>query len=159
MGYPYKYLKKEKRVEYVSFVDPGHIPTYGVGEEGSKLSQHIAAQLRASNRDSICFIPYNTGNRDYAWQTIVTNGVKIYNASRGISKGPGFKQLAGIFKQNGVVECGYCVMRYMKEIVLDEDPQLERTFAALKIKQYYNQSQYDEVRSEWSEFVYFYVGA
>ncbi|XP_042444724.1 translation factor GUF1 homolog, chloroplastic-like isoform X3 [Zingiber officinale] len=98
-------------------------------------------------------------NRDHAWQTIVTNGVKIYNASRGISKGPGFKQLTGNLKQNGGVKCGYYVMWYMKEIVLDEYPQLERKFTASKNKQYYNQSQYDEVRSEWSEFVYFYVGA
>ncbi|XP_042417148.1 probable LRR receptor-like serine/threonine-protein kinase PAM74 [Zingiber officinale] len=49
-------------------------------------------------------------------------------------------------------------MRYMKEIVLDEYHQLEMKFATSKNKQYYNQSQYDEARSEWSEFVYFYIG-
>ncbi|XP_042471674.1 uncharacterized protein LOC122053768 [Zingiber officinale] len=42
----------------------------GVGEEGSKLSQYIATQLRASNRDSIYFIPYNTG---YHWILTIIN--------------------------------------------------------------------------------------
>ncbi|XP_075494478.1 uncharacterized protein LOC142532052 [Primulina tabacum] len=32
-------------------------------------------------------------------------------------------------------------------------------FAGCIKNQYYTQSQYDEVRSEWSEFVYSYVGA
>ncbi|XP_075480621.1 4-hydroxy-3-methylbut-2-enyl diphosphate reductase, chloroplastic-like [Primulina tabacum] len=32
-------------------------------------------------------------------------------------------------------------------------------FAGCIKNQYYNQSQYDEVISEWSEFVYSYVGA
>ncbi|XP_042424880.1 uncharacterized protein LOC122012415 isoform X2 [Zingiber officinale] len=98
-------------------------------------------------------------NRDDAWKTMVTNGVKMYNASKGIAKASGFKQLMGNLKQSGSVECGYCVMRYMKEIVECKNPQLEKMFAGTIKNQYYNQSQYDEVRSEWSEFIYSYLGA
>ncbi|XP_042374561.1 uncharacterized protein LOC121968129 [Zingiber officinale] len=98
-------------------------------------------------------------NRDDAWKTMVTNGVKMYNASKGIAKAPGFKQLTGNLKQSGSVECGYCVMRYMKEIVECENLQLEKMFAGTIKNQYYNQSQYDEVRSEWSEFIYSYLDA
>ncbi|XP_042445737.1 uncharacterized protein LOC122030596 isoform X2 [Zingiber officinale] len=58
MGYLYKYLKETNRVEYVSFVDPNKIPA---AQDGSTSSQHIANQLKASNGDSICLIPYNTG--------------------------------------------------------------------------------------------------
>ncbi|XP_042443109.1 uncharacterized protein LOC122028152 [Zingiber officinale] len=45
-----------------------------------------------------------------------------------------FQKDQGNLKQNGGVKCGYCVMRYMKEIILDEYPQLERKFAASKNK-------------------------
>ncbi|XP_075520560.1 uncharacterized protein LOC142553906 [Primulina tabacum] len=159
MCHLYKYLKEKDKADYFSFVDPGNIPTCPIGTDGRDLSQHIADQLEALCRDSICLIPYNTGNRDDTWKTIVTNGVKMYNASKGISKGPGFKILTGNLKQSSSVECGYCVMRYMKEIVDCDDPQLEKMFAGCIKNQFYNQSQYDEIRSEWSEFVYSYVGA
>ncbi|XP_073057690.1 uncharacterized protein [Primulina eburnea] len=65
----------------------------------------------------------------------------------------------GNMKQSGSVECGYCVMRYMKEIVDCDDPHLEKMFAGCIKNQYYTQCQFDEVRSEWSEFVYSHVGA
>ncbi|XP_073019353.1 uncharacterized protein [Primulina eburnea] len=183
MGHLYKDLKKKDKADFFSFVDPGNIPTCPIGTDGRDLSQHIADQLEAVCRDSICFIPYNTGYhwiltivnedknmvylldstsnriRDDTWKTIVTNGVKMYNASQGISKGPGYKILTGNMKQSGSVECGYCVMRYMKEIVDCDDPHLEKMFAGCIKNQYYTQSQYDEVRSEWSEFVYSHVGA
>ncbi|XP_042386603.1 uncharacterized protein LOC121978306 [Zingiber officinale] len=58
---------------------------------------------------------------------------------------------------DGCVECGYCVMRYMKEIIECEDLQLERKFAGWVKNQYYTQTQYDEVRIEWSEFVYSFL--
>ncbi|XP_042445738.1 uncharacterized protein LOC122030596 isoform X3 [Zingiber officinale] len=76
---------------------------------------------------------------------------------RGNPKRPTFKQLTGNLKQQGCVKCGYCVMRYMKEIVECEDLQLERKFAGCVKNQYYTQTQYDEVRIEWSEFVYSFL--
>ncbi|XP_073138818.1 uncharacterized protein [Henckelia pumila] len=117
LGHLYKYLKEEDRTDCISFVDPGHLPTCPLDSDGSHLSQHIANQLEAVCRDSVCLIPYNTGYhwiltivnvaenmiylldsttnrcRDDAWKKIVMNGVKLYNASRGIPKWPGFKQL------------------------------------------------------------------
>ncbi|XP_042432719.1 uncharacterized protein LOC122019303 [Zingiber officinale] len=179
MGYLYKYLKETNRAEYVSFVDPKKIPT---AQDDSTSSQHIANQLEASNGDSICLIQYNTGyhwiltvinedkdtiylldsmgnrNRDDAWKTTVCNGVRMYLCMRGNPKRPTFKQLTGNLKQQGCVECGYCVMRYMKEIVECEDLQLETKFAGCVKNQYYTQTQYDEVRIEWSEFVYSFLG-
>ncbi|XP_073051375.1 uncharacterized protein [Primulina eburnea] len=114
MGRLYKYLKKKDKADYFSFVDPGNIPTCPIGTDGCDLSQHITDQLEAVCRDNICLIPYNTG------------GVKMNNASKGISKMPGFKILTGNLKQSGSVECRYCVMRYMKELVDCDDPQLEK---------------------------------
>ncbi|XP_073148195.1 uncharacterized protein [Henckelia pumila] len=76
----------------------------------------------------------------------------------GITKWPGFKQLTGNLKQNGSVECGYYVMRYMKEKVECEDLHVERMFAGCIKNQCYSQEQFEEVRSEWSEFVYSHWG-
>ncbi|XP_073147727.1 uncharacterized protein [Henckelia pumila] len=96
---------EEDRADCILFVDPGHLPTCPLDNDDSHLSQHIANHLEAVCRDNVCLIPYNTG------------GVKLYNATRGIPKWPGFKQLTGNLKQSGSVECGYYVMSYMKEIV------------------------------------------
>ncbi|XP_073158997.1 uncharacterized protein [Henckelia pumila] len=182
MGHLYKYLKEQDRTDCISFVDPGHLPTCPLDSNGSHLSQHIANQLEAVCRDSVCLIPYNTGYhwiltivnvaenmiylldsstnrcRDDAWKKIVMNGVKLYNASRGIPKWPSFKQLTGNLKQSGGVECGYYVMRYMKEIVECEVLRVETMFAGCDKNKAYSQEQFDEVRSEWSEFVYSHVG-
>ncbi|XP_073121122.1 uncharacterized protein [Henckelia pumila] len=183
MGHLYKYLKEANRADSISFVDPGHIPTCPIDRDGSHLSQHIANQLEAVCRDSICLIPYNTGYhwiltivnedknmiylldsttnrcRDEEWKKIVTNGVKMYNASRGIPRGPLFKQLTGNIKQSGSVECGFCVMKYMKDIVECENLHLDKMYSGSIRNQYYDQAQFDEIRSEWSEFIYSYVGS
>ncbi|XP_042379186.1 uncharacterized protein LOC121971801 isoform X2 [Zingiber officinale] len=121
-SYLYKYLRDEDRADYISFVDLGNLSTCPFGKDGRDISQHIVEQLEAVCRDSICLIPYNTGyhwiltiviedknmiylldsmsnrNRDDVWKIMVTNGVKIYNVSKGITKVPDFKQLTGNLK-------------------------------------------------------------
>ncbi|XP_073153041.1 uncharacterized protein [Henckelia pumila] len=86
--------------------------------------------------------------RDEEWKKIVTNGVKMYNASRGIPRGPLFKQLTGNIKQSGSVECGFCVMKYMKDIVECENLHLDKMYSGSIRNQYYDQAQFDEIRSE-----------
>ncbi|XP_073309813.1 uncharacterized protein [Primulina huaijiensis] len=117
MGHLYKYLREEDRADYISFVDPGSIHTCPIGKDGRDLSRYIADKLEAVCRDNICLIPYNIRyhwiltiinedknmiylldstayrNRDNAKKTIVINGVKMYNVSKGISQRPCFKQL------------------------------------------------------------------
>ncbi|XP_075503860.1 uncharacterized protein LOC142541136 [Primulina tabacum] len=70
MGHLYKDLKKKDKADYFSFVDPGNIPTCPIGTDGRDLSKHIADQLEAVCRDSICLIPYNTG---YHWILTIVN--------------------------------------------------------------------------------------
>ncbi|XP_074576078.1 uncharacterized protein LOC141832470 [Curcuma longa] len=85
---------------------------------------HWILTIKNEEKNMICLLDFmGNKNQDDAWKTIMTNGIKMYNALRGILKGPNFKQL---------------------------------TISSIK-NQCYNQSQYNEVRSEWSEFVYSYV--
>ncbi|XP_075524046.1 uncharacterized protein LOC142556469 [Primulina tabacum] len=70
MDHLYKYLREEDIADYISFVDPGSIPTCPIGKDGRDLSRHIADQLEAVCRDTICLIPYNTG---YHWILTIIN--------------------------------------------------------------------------------------
>ncbi|XP_075480171.1 uncharacterized protein LOC142520896 [Primulina tabacum] len=71
MGHLYKYLREKDRADYISFVDPGSIPTCPIGKDGCDLSQHISDQLEAVCRDSICLIPYNT-RQEFSYLLIST---------------------------------------------------------------------------------------
>ncbi|KAL6563040.1 hypothetical protein OROHE_005627 [Orobanche hederae] len=55
------------------------------------------------------------------------SAVRAFNASKGKKMVPTFKQLAGNLKQQPrTLECGFCVCRYMKEIIESDDPDLEK---------------------------------
>ncbi|KAL6582085.1 hypothetical protein OROMI_006099 [Orobanche minor] len=56
----------------------------------------------------------------------MVSAVRAFNASKGKEMVPTFKQLTGNLKQQpGTLECGFCVCRYMKEII-EDDPDLEK---------------------------------
>ncbi|WOH09370.1 hypothetical protein DCAR_0728827 [Daucus carota subsp. sativus] len=65
------------------------------------------------------------------------------NAGRG-NKAPSFKYITGCPKQPGGTECGYVIMRYMKEIVMDN----EMTFFKRNRKVICSKAELDEVRFE-----------
>ncbi|KAL6578765.1 hypothetical protein OROMI_008981 [Orobanche minor] len=50
----------------------------------------------------------------------------------------------------GTLECGFCVCRYMKEIIESDDPDLEKMVGGPVRDKYYSQAQYDEVLDDWS---------
>ncbi|KAL6548146.1 hypothetical protein OROHE_009208 [Orobanche hederae] len=55
----------------------------------------------------------------------------------------------------GTLECGFCVCRYMKEIIESDDPDLEKMYGGGPVRdKYYIQAQYDEVLDDWSQFIY-----
>ncbi|KAL6552869.1 hypothetical protein OROHE_008233 [Orobanche hederae] len=56
------------------------------------------------------------------------NAVRAFNASKGKKMVPTFKQLTGNLKRPGTLESGFCVCRYMKEIIESDDPDLEKMY-------------------------------
>ncbi|CAL2247465.1 unnamed protein product [Prunus armeniaca] len=68
-------------------------------------------------------------------------------------KAPIWKTLPGTPKQPSSVECGYYVMRFMRDIIMDPSLEFEKKFAKGKDQAPYPQAAIDEVRKEWAEFV------
>ncbi|CAL2228390.1 unnamed protein product [Prunus armeniaca] len=97
------------------------------------------------------------GNRvvDEEGKNIVNNALKIYNSHIGRPgrKEPIWKTLPGTPKQPSSVECGYYVMRFMRDIIMDPSLEFEKKFAKGKDQAPYPQAAIDEVRKEWAEFV------
>ncbi|CAL9006526.1 unnamed protein product [Prunus brigantina] len=88
-------------------------------------------------------------------KNMVNSAIKIYNSHLGRQgrKAPIWKTLPGTPKQPSSVECGYYVMRFMRNIIMDPSLEFEKTFAKGKEQAPYPQAAIDEVRNEWAEFV------
>ncbi|KAL6223405.1 hypothetical protein ACLB2K_006792 [Fragaria x ananassa] len=90
------------------------------------------------------------------WKEIVNNAISNFNSDRN-KKGRrkiNWKNMRGIPEQNDTTSCGYYVMRYMRDIVLDT----ERTFADKWASRTgkpcpYEQVKIDEVRDELAGYV------
>ncbi|KAL6520822.1 hypothetical protein OROHE_017003 [Orobanche hederae] len=104
------------------------------------------------------YFPDSLGNRTRYdnWKSVVVSAVRAFNASKEKKMVPTFKQLTGNLKQRpGILECGFCVCRYMKEIIESDDPDLEKMYRGGPVRdKYYSQAEYDEVLDDWSQFVY-----
>ncbi|PRQ20360.1 putative Ulp1 protease family catalytic domain, putative transposase, Ptta/En/Spm, plant [Rosa chinensis] len=88
-----------------------------------------------------------------AWETAVMNAVKSYNAEKGrANKVPKLRLLPGVPKQPGGIECGYYVMRYMKDIINDDTLSFSTKWA-VKTRKGYTQQQLDEVRMEVANYL------
>ncbi|XP_062011361.1 uncharacterized protein LOC133727958 [Rosa rugosa] len=89
------------------------------------------------------------------WMETANNAIKLFNGITGRhgKKASRWINLSGAPKQVGGGECGYYVMRYMKELI--EDPMLSfaQKWSRKSKRTSYSQEQIDEVRVEWSEFV------
>ncbi|CAL8088598.1 unnamed protein product [Prunus armeniaca] len=80
----------------------------------------------------------------------------MYNSHTGkhsSHKSPIWKNLQGTPRQPTNVECGYYVMRFMRDIIHDPTLVFEKKFDKKKKPVMYTQEHIDEVRLEWGEFV------
>ncbi|KAL1823542.1 hypothetical protein ACET3Z_010320 [Daucus carota] len=79
--------------------------------------------------------------------------VRSYNAQEGrVNKNPKIKKLVGCPKQPGGMECGYAVMRYMKDIIEDTDMKLLEKWAC-KSRRSYTMEELDVVRLETLDYI------
>ncbi|XP_040366417.1 uncharacterized protein LOC112176242 [Rosa chinensis] len=78
----------------------------------------------------------------------------MYNAHKG-RKGrssPLWKNLSGIPPQPSSKECGYFIMRYMRDIIEDKDFSFVNKWER-RSNHIYTQVDIDEMRNEWARFV------
>ncbi|KAK9939473.1 hypothetical protein M0R45_016168 [Rubus argutus] len=88
------------------------------------------------------------------WIGIVDSAIAMYNVYKG-RKGQSsviWKNLNGIPPQPSDKECGYFVMRYMRDIIEDKDLSFVSKWER-RGNHAYTQEDIDEVRNEWATFV------
>ncbi|ONH90529.1 hypothetical protein PRUPE_8G059600 [Prunus persica] len=178
MRYLHDLLKQANMCSMVGFIDPATVSAnFGTIADRSRL---VAARLQRIDGEQIFMMPYNPGrhwillivrakretvyfldplpgNRvvDEEAKNIVNSAIKIYNShiARSGRKAVIWKTLSGTPKQPSSVECGYYVMRFMRDIIMDPSLAFEKKYAKGKQEASYPQEAIDEVRNEWAEFV------
>ncbi|CAL2230851.1 unnamed protein product [Prunus armeniaca] len=174
----YDLLREANMCSMVGFIDPAQVSA-NAGSLTDR-SRIVASRLQKTDGEQIFMMPYNPGrhwvllivrakretvyfmdplpgNRvvDEEGKNIVNSALKIYNSHIGRPgrKAPIWKTLPGTPKQPSSVECGYYVMRFMRDIIMDPSLEFEKKFAKGKDQAPYPQAAIDEVRKEWAEFV------
>ncbi|KAI5337093.1 hypothetical protein L3X38_016362 [Prunus dulcis] len=178
MRYLHDVLKQANMCSMVGFIDPATVSANsGTIADRSRL---VAARLQKTDGEQIFMMPYNPGrhwillivrvkretvyfldslpeNRvvDEEAKNIVNSAIKIYNShiARAGRKVVIWKTLSGTPKQTSSVECGYYVMRFMRDIIMDPSLAFEKNYAKGNQEAPYPQEAIDEVRNEWAEFV------
>ena len=83
-----------------------------------------------AKRETVYFLDPLPGNRvvDEEGKNIVNSALKIYNSHIGRPgrKAPIWKTLPATPKQPSSVECGYYVMRFMRDIIMDPSLEFEK---------------------------------
>ncbi|CAL2256127.1 unnamed protein product [Prunus armeniaca] len=166
----------------VGFIDPAQVSANT--RSLTDKSRIVASRLQKTDGEQIFMMPYNPGHhwvllivrakKETAYfldplpgnrvvnkeaKNMVNGAIKIYNSHIGKQgrKAPIWKTLPGTPKQPSSVECGYYVMHFMRDIIMDPSLEFEKTFAKGKEQAPYPQAAIDEVRNEWAEFVCLHV--
>ncbi|BBN70563.1 hypothetical protein Prudu_1503S000400 [Prunus dulcis] len=176
--YLHDVLKQANMCSMVGFIDPATVSANsGTIADRSRL---VAARLQKTDGEQIFMMPYNPGRHwvllivrakretvyfldplpghrvvDEEAKNIVNSAIKIYNSHIGRAgrKAVIWKTLSGTPKQPSNVECGYYVMRFMRDIINDPSLGFENKYAKGNQEASYPQEAIDEVRNEWAEFV------
>ncbi|CAL2255932.1 unnamed protein product [Prunus armeniaca] len=147
----YDLLREANMCSMVGFIDPTQVSA-NAGSLTDR-SRIVASRLQKTDGEQIFMMPYNPGrhwvllivrakretvyfldplpgNRvvDEEGKNIVNSALKIYNSHIGRPgrKAPIWKTLPGTPKQPNSVECGYYVMRFMRDIIMDPSLEFEK---------------------------------
>ncbi|VVA40065.1 PREDICTED: transposase, partial [Prunus dulcis] len=123
-------------LERDTFVLPEDITQFaGMEEIGATvvavyMSRHWILLIVRAKRETVYFLDPLPGNRvvDEEAKNIVNSAIKIYNShiARAGRKAVIWKTLSSTPKQPSSVECGYYVMRFMRDIIMDPSLALEK---------------------------------
>ncbi|BBN67730.1 hypothetical protein Prudu_167S000100 [Prunus dulcis] len=165
MRYLHDVLKQANMCSMVGFIDPATVSANsGTIADRSRL---VAARLQKTDGEQIFMMPYNPGRH---WILLIVRAKRetvyfldplpghrvvdeeaknIVNRRKAVI----WKTLSGTPKQPSSVECGYYVMRFMRDIIMDPSLAFENKYAKGNQEASYPQEAIDEVRNEWAEFV------
>ncbi|KAL0554426.1 hypothetical protein IC582_008347 [Cucumis melo] len=144
-------MESSRTLNLYKFVDAGSISCGSSKEERAQL---LTARLLGTDYDQLLLIPYNSGNRRTLVVINLTKGAgfwidplknridpdvtEVVERSFNImnKKKPNWR-VVKCPKQSGVVECGYYVMRFMRDIIMSTSTsiiQIGSTYIVLRIR-------------------------
>ncbi|KAA0043076.1 transposase [Cucumis melo var. makuwa] len=165
LWYLYTRMKSSRTLNLYKFVDAGSI-SYGSSKQ--ERAQLLTARLLGTDYDQLLLIPYNSENH---WILVVINLTKgvafwidplknridpdvteVVERSFNImnKKKPNWR-VVKCPKQSGLVECGYYVMRFMRDIIMSASTSIIQIMK--DSPRTYTQDDIDCIRFEWAEFV------
>ncbi|BBG96440.1 hypothetical protein Prudu_005241, partial [Prunus dulcis] len=123
MRYLHDVLKQANMCSMVGFIDPATVSANsGTIADRSRLPSLGLADCKGKE-GNVYFLDPLPGHRvvDEEAKNIVNSAIKIYNSHIGRAgrKAIIWKTLSGTPKQPSNVECGYYVMRFMRDIIMD----------------------------------------
>ncbi|KAL5778553.1 hypothetical protein ACOSQ2_009290 [Xanthoceras sorbifolium] len=172
----YDQLKKDGMLGQFGFINPASVSVVGGFNNAIRRNERacaIANGLQRARQTQLIFMPYNLG---FHWtlvvidmlsmtiyyldplrgsvrsdlKNIVQNGLMIYQSQNTNCWQVNLPwKCVQVPRQPGSVECGYYVLRYMKDVIADPS-LLPRNFHG---KDTYTKEEIDEVCCEWTTFV------
>ncbi|XP_074351777.1 uncharacterized protein LOC141690921 [Apium graveolens] len=141
-----EYVKKNKMLSMISFIDPSTIGAIGCGT-ATQWSRALATRFKGANKGQYFLMPYNNVNHwtltvvkpeaemvyymdplkrriaNGEWVDFIYNTIKLYKEDlKKVSKNKVlWENMAGVPVQTGNKECGMFVTGYMKEIIHDKE--------------------------------------
>ncbi|CAL8169002.1 unnamed protein product [Prunus armeniaca] len=111
------------------------------------MSRHWVLVIVRPKRETVYFLDPLPGNR------VVDDECKNIVKRRQGCKAPIWKTLQGTPKQPSNVECGYYVMRFMRDIITDPSLEFVKKIEKGKDQAPYPQEAIKEVWKEWADFI------
>ncbi|KAL6213606.1 hypothetical protein ACLB2K_013053 [Fragaria x ananassa] len=169
MSYLNKVLKQKKMEDMIRFVDSDKVSAIGSGTptarsrdlsvmyKNGKPGQHWTLTIVNPELETARYMdPLKRRLDGSEWPAIVTDSIKMYTGllrkQPGKKKASPWKPLLGAPIQKDDASCGYYVMRYMKEIVEDNNIDLDKKWGT-RAGLTYTAEDIDEIRGEWAEHV------
>ncbi|XP_074335674.1 uncharacterized protein LOC141672885 [Apium graveolens] len=171
MAYLHSVVIGNNNHELFAFCDPG--ATFTLNND---FENNLVNRLKEDNPDRLFLKPHNSGCHwimVVIWvgeifilnplplatafpelEKAVSKAVIAFNiqAGRG-NKAPSIIYISGCPKQPGGTECGYVVMFYMKEIVMDPEISYMKKWAAKNRKVICSRDELDEVRFQTLDYI------
>ncbi|BBH05750.1 receptor kinase 3 [Prunus dulcis] len=146
----------------VGFIDPATVSANsGTVAERSRL---VAARLQKTDGEQIFMMPYNPAYKLTTSPSLDLADCKskegdrlFFGSSARSSCGRRGGEKHRTPKQPSSVECGYYVMRFMRDIIMDPSLGFENMYAKGNQEASYPQEAIDEVRNEWAETVFQFI--
>ncbi|KAL6512401.1 hypothetical protein OROHE_020013 [Orobanche hederae] len=164
-------------LDMFAFVDPAMIGGHTACGPIKKKVEYLTGRLKASQPRHLMMVPYNADSHwvltiidpenekvyyldpirrrlplgSCEWKTVVNSAIGKYSEyMRSTSlKAIEWKPITGVPHQNDAIQCGYYVMRYMRDIVEDKDQSNFVTNGGMRDGGLeYTQAEIDVVRNE-----------